>query len=52
MIEFLKGLDYEHGWLVFTTVVTCASMVAAITKNKWDDKWVGKLTNFLALNRK
>jgi len=51
-MEALKDLDWSYYWLIFTTVVTCASMVAAATKNKWDDKWVGKLVAFLALNRK
>ena len=36
---------YEY-WLYYSQLVTIASMVAAATKNKTDDKYVGKLVAF------
>lgn len=39
-------------WLIFSSVVTTASLIAVLTPTKWDDTIVAKLTAFLALNKK
>jgi len=48
MIDFLKNLDWGYVWAVFSSGVVAATLVTKVTKNTWDDKWLGKLLNLLA----
>lgn len=48
MFEFLKGVDWGYVWALFSTGVVAATLVTKLTKNTWDDKWLGKLVNLLA----
>lgn len=38
-------------WLIFTSIVTVASMIAKLTPTKADDQFIGKILKILSLNK-
>lgn len=49
MIEYIQN-NWEQLMLIFTTTVTLASAIAALTPTDKDDKFIAKIVNLLALN--
>jgi hypothetical protein len=48
---FIKA-HWDDLLLIFTSIVTVASVIAKLTPNKWDDTFVARIVDFLALSKK
>ena len=50
-MEWIQN-NWADIWLIVSTVVTLASIIAKITPNKWDDNIISKIVGILALSKK
>lgn len=51
MLDFILE-NKKDLWLAFTTIVTFASIIAKLTPTSMDDKIIGKILTFIAINKK
>jgi len=50
-MDWIKN-NWADIWMIFSSVVAIASIVAKLTPNKWDDNFVARVVQFLALTKK